>query len=187
MATTAQHRRIVSRSAWLELSRMVVPAEIAITGATSTRLDGLPSTMYVRPKKTMAVNGIECQTGRAPIKRAAVVMITDTLSISACVGVNNHNVTIFGTRKSGQVESVMSHPAAMEVLKPNESARPHSKVAANNSVAPMANASGPSSTSPEGVQLSRMEGNQRGLGSAKVLPNPLTKSLPRPKNTSERR
>ena len=46
------------------------------------------------------------------MQRAAVVTITDALRISACVGVKSHNVTIFGATKSGQVASVMSHPAA---------------------------------------------------------------------------
>src|SRR5262249_37324420 len=175
---------MVSRSPRLEL-RKEIPAEIAITGPTRDKLVGAPSTMCVRPKKTTAVNRIERQIGRAPMQRAAVVTITDTLRISACVGVKNHIVTIFGITKSGQVESVMSHPAAMETVKLIESARPHSKVATNNSVSPIAHASRPSSRTPECGKASSREGNQCGLGSAETLPIRLTKSLPRPKSVSE--
>jgi hypothetical protein len=76
------------------------------------------------------------------MNRTAVVTIT-----AASVGVNIHKVTIFGITESGQVESTMSHAAAMVTVKPNESARPHRKVAANNSVAPREVRQGPLSWS----------------------------------------
>src|SRR5262245_50591468 len=114
---------------------MEIPAEIAVTGPTRAKLVGAPRTMCEIHKRHMAVNRIECQIEPAPMQRATVVRITDTLRISACVGENIHNVTIFGITKSGQVQSVISHPAAREMVKLIESARPHSNVAVNNSVA----------------------------------------------------
>src|SRR6516162_9079876 len=127
------------------------------------------------------------QIERGAMERIAVVTITDTLSNSAKVGEKNHNVTILGGTKSGQVQSVINHPAAMETARPNPRVRPHTKVAAKSSVAPMAYASGPSSITPEVFQVSSTEGNQRALGGGETLPRPMTKSPPRPKRTSERR
>src|SRR6516165_8464705 len=75
----------------------------------------------------------------------------------------------------------------METARPNPRVRPHTKVAAKSSVAPMAYASGPSSITPEVFQVSSTEGNQRALGGGETLPRPMTKSRPRPKRTSERR
>src|SRR5262249_42360477 len=187
MPTTVPQKRIVRRSAGVEARRTAITPEIVITGATRTKLVGSPSTIWVRPKNVIVVRRMKRQIERGAMERIAVVTITDTLRISAVVGVKNHIVTILGGTKSGQVQSVINHPAAMETARPNPKSRPHTKVAAKSSVAPMAYASGPSSITPEVFQVSSTEGNQRALGGEKTLPMPMMKSPPRPKRTSERR